>query len=453
MLEQCGQASRNGSNAAPNRDNGIREGSCSIYHIPVYGQESNVPFHSCIFPYVLGSQRFRFFQQSCLWELAWATPPVSKVARSNEETPITTVDIIVIGGGLAGSTLAWQAHRMGLSVALIDRPSPRSCSRVAAGLVTPITGTRGAASWRWGEFYSAANSFYVHIESVTHRSFWRTEPAIHIYRNETEKKVYQERWIENNPATAREPITVTSLDDVALSKLRMPHGACSFEPAARLNTVAYLDATREYFESINSYYAVDIQCDQDLDLQNSEHVRIHSLDLTGKRIALCQGFAARENALFSDLPLHPARGDILEIESPNVEFQSIVHGDAWVVPTRNNCFLVGATYDRFELNDNVESNNEPATRFRTELMSRWEAMVGGSFAAGDHIVLDQRAAVRPASFDRHPLLGQHKSLPNVFCLNGMGSKGTLMAPRLAHLLLESMQGNEIERSLNWRRRT
>jgi hypothetical protein len=29
----------------------------------------------------------------------------------------------------------------------------------------------------------------------------------------------------------------------------------------------------------------------------------------------------------------------------------------------------------------------------------------------------------------------------------------LMAPRLAHLLLESMQGNEIERSLNWRRRT
>ncbi|MFY7875920.1 MAG: FAD-dependent oxidoreductase, partial [Pirellula sp.] len=52
----------------------------------------------------------------------------------------------MVGGGLAGCAVAWQAHFRGLKVLLIDRQDPDSSSRVAAGLVTSITGTRAAAS-------------------------------------------------------------------------------------------------------------------------------------------------------------------------------------------------------------------------------------------------------------------------------------------------------------------
>ena len=91
-------------------------------------------------------------------------------------------------------------------------------------------------------------------------------------------------------------------------------------------------------------------------------------------------------------------------------------------------------------------------RFRNELMDRWESMTSGTFAAGEHQFLDQRAAVRPASYDRHPLIGPHESHPNLYCMNGLGSKGTLMSPHLAEILLDSMEGAAIPDSLLWTRR-
>ena len=77
------------------------------------------------------------------------------------------VDLIVLGAGLAGTAIAWQAHFRGWSVALIDRLDPQTSSLVAAGLVTPVTGSRGAASWRWDEFYPIAENFYLRIEQTT----------------------------------------------------------------------------------------------------------------------------------------------------------------------------------------------------------------------------------------------------------------------------------------------
>ena len=49
---------------------------------------------------------------------------------------------------------------------MIDRLDAQSSSRVAAGLVTPVTGSRAAASWRWNEFYPAADLFYRHVEQT-----------------------------------------------------------------------------------------------------------------------------------------------------------------------------------------------------------------------------------------------------------------------------------------------
>ena len=91
-------------------------------------------------------------------------------------------------------------------------------------------------------------------------------------------------------------------------------------------------------------------------------------------------------------------------------------------------------------------------QFRAELIQRWESLAHGTFQAGYHSVLEQRSAVRPASYDRHPLLGQHDVHANAFCLNGLGSKGTLMAPRLAELAIGTMNGTPIDRVFSRSRR-
>ena len=108
---------------------------------------------------------------------------------------------------------------------------------------------------------------------------------------------------------------------------------------------------------------------------------------------------------------------------------------------------MGATYDRLALEGVAEQSFERANRFRDELMRRWESLSEGSFLGGQHVVQEQRWAIRPASYDRHPLIGQHDSIKNVFCLNGLGSKGTLMAPRLAEILIDALDGSVIDPTL------
>jgi len=369
------------------------------------------------------------------------------------KSPIKTVDLIVLGAGLAGAAMAWQSHWRGWSVAIIDRLDAQSSSRVAAGLVTPITGARAAASWKWDEFYPVADAFYCRSEEETGRSFWRVEPAFRVVGSQAERELYESKW-----HSARDHGSSSSIHADGISKdenvgLKTPFGTCQIRPAARLDTTIYLGATQSYFQSHDAFYHFDLNCDVDLTFDETEHtVCIPSLELIGKRIAFCQGIAARENRFFNDLPLHPARGDMLLVESPRVQFDRVVHHDAWAVPVGPQRYLVGATYDRAAQREPKEVSDEKTTQFRDVLMQRWESLAHGTFRAGDHVVLEQRSAVRPASYDRHPLMGQHDVHGRAFCLNGLGSKGTLMAPRLAELAIAAMNGAPIDRVFSRSRR-
>lgn len=351
--------------------------------------------------------------------------------------------------------MAWTAHWRGWSVAIIDREEANTASRVAAGLVTPITGSRAAASWRWDEFFPAANEFYLRVEKATNSTLWGVESALRVFRSPEERQLYQSKWFDSGPALGRSSIDAELDSEVKRIGLKSPHGICRFSPAARLQTVDYLDVSRRYYEQLGVFFEHDLQCEREIVFArgNAEFlVEIPALGLAGKKVMFCQGIAARENRFFNELPLHPARGDILTIESPQVHCDRVFHHDAWAVPIARHRFLVGATYDRSPFQASELVCEDKSNRFRTELMSRWESMVEGKFVSGEHTVLEQRWAVRPASYDRHPLIGPNDSTPNVFCLNGLGSKGTLMAPRLAEMLIEAMEGTAIDPSLLWSRR-
>lgn len=361
----------------------------------------------------------------------------------------------MIGAGLAGSAMAWQAHLRGMSVAMIDRLDVQTSSKVAAGLVTPITGSRAAASWRWNEFYPAANQFYRHVERTVGAAFWHVEPALRVIHNQAERELMQGKWIGKNRDADAVSIGAEWISEPNTSGLNTPYGMCSMKPAARLNTLAYLAETQRYFEANGAFYRFDLQCDSDIvfePLSTEYSVNIAALRLAGKWIAFCQGIAARENRFFADLPLHPARGDILLVKSPGVACDRVIHHDAWAVPLGEQRYLVGATYDRVSLQEPAEASDEKGSRFRNELMQRWESLTEGTFQGGQHTVLEQRWAVRPASYDRHPLIGPHDTHANAFCLNGLGSKGTLMAPRLAEMALDAMAGAPIDPTLAKSRR-
>lgn len=359
-----------------------------------------------------------------------------------------SVDLLIIGCGLAGSAIAWQAHRRGMSIAIADRNERQSCSMVAAGLVTPITGSRAAASWEWDLFYSEASQFYPWIEDQVQGRCWYLEPATRVFLSEMERTQFETKWFSKSSPGPTTP-TALPMENANFSGIHAPWGGCSMSPAARLDTSDYLSMTREFFKNREAYYECDVDCDSIVD--NGSHIQLASVGISANSVILCQGVESRKNRWFAELPLHPARGDILTLEKPSyVEIERVLHHDVWVVPTIDGKLKIGATYDRHTL-DGIVDNRPQVLSWKAELIRRWDGVFTGAIQKTP-VVLDHQAAVRPASYDRHPLIGRHIASSRVFCLNGLGSKGTLMAPALARILLSMiLDGDALPPQLDWQR--
>lgn len=69
-------------------------------------------------------------------------------------------DFVVVGQGLAGTLLSYFLHKNGKSVLIIDDNFKGSSSKVAAGIVNPITGKNFIKSWRIHDFLPEARRTY-----------------------------------------------------------------------------------------------------------------------------------------------------------------------------------------------------------------------------------------------------------------------------------------------------
>ncbi|MBK8704949.1 MAG: FAD-binding oxidoreductase [Saprospiraceae bacterium] len=76
------------------------------------------------------------------------------------------VDTLIVGQGLAGTLLAHFLIEAGQTVCVIDDDYPRAASRVAAGVINPVTGRRVVKSWRVDEFIPFARHTYQQLESL-----------------------------------------------------------------------------------------------------------------------------------------------------------------------------------------------------------------------------------------------------------------------------------------------
>ena len=75
--------------------------------------------------------------------------------------------ITIVGGGLAGCMMAWALSARGRQVRLFDRGEEVTSSKVAAGIINPVTGPKLTKAWRFEELWPAALRFYESIQQKT----------------------------------------------------------------------------------------------------------------------------------------------------------------------------------------------------------------------------------------------------------------------------------------------
>ena len=99
------------------------------------------------------------------------------------------VEFLIVGQGLAGTALAWELIWRGRDVLVVDAGEAVTSSKIAAGLVTPITGQRLALGWRVDEMLAAARPYYERVAVELGAGFFHDRIVRRIFRTAAEVEV------------------------------------------------------------------------------------------------------------------------------------------------------------------------------------------------------------------------------------------------------------------------
>jgi glycine/D-amino acid oxidase-like deaminating enzyme len=350
-------------------------------------------------------------------------------------------EFVIVGQGLAGTALAWALLRRGRGVLVVD-DDRGGASRLAAGLITPVTGKRLAKSWRWDELYPAAVAFYRTIEVETGAHFFHQRQAVRLFADEAERDEYHRR----EPNVLRD--LVRPAEHINGDWFDAPLGGFEMPGAARLDVPHYLDVSREHFRARGAFLPLT----SPLEGRGQE-----------KTVIFCRGFGADAEPWFGGIRFNAAKGEVLTVRIPALAEERVVHRGIWLAaigtrglspakpgapniptvaaPSGSGVFRVGSTYCWEPLDAN------PTPEGRAEIESKLRA-----FLKLPYEVIDHRAAVRPVIDAGYPVLGRHPEHPHLAYFNGLGSKGSLLAPFFANQLAAHLCGaGEIEGAVNVRK--
>jgi len=327
---------------------------------------------------------------------------------------------IILGQGIAGSTLAWQLHWAGYSVHIVDRAEPGSASRIAAGLITPITGRRFTKAADFDENWTYAQQFYQRVEGTVNERLLEMKPAVRIFSHPEEKEYFQRERAES----LRDETELIRDTEATIVGFRMLK-------AARLRVLDYLRVTRDYFRSRGEYEEAEVNVNRDIVLKE-DGVKLLNPPKEGERLFFCQGYQAEANRWFPRIPDAPSRGEILKVRIRGRTDQRVIHGRHWLAPAwqqgngkDNQEYLVGATYDREDLTAGVTDQG------RAELEKGLREITGEEAE-----ILEQQVAIRAGTTQRRAVFRIHPEFPQLAILNGLGSKASLWAPVAARRLFE-----------------
>ncbi len=342
------------------------------------------------------------------------------------------LDFVVVGQGLAGTLLALELERRGRRVLVADDGWRTAASRVAAGVLNPVTGMRIVKTLGADDLLPAAKRVYSALGERFGETFFREVPFYRFYSSEHEREIKAKRAADPEYAGwISEDVPAGTLCGGALAD-RL--GGFFVHRAGWLDIPKLLDCARAEWRSRG------VLLEENFDYGDVEisraGTRWRGRDVRGG-IIFCEGFRVRENPWFSHLKWQPAKGEFVELELAGTEnFQSqILKGNVVAIPLGGARWRVGTNYDRETL-DTVPTP-EVAERLRRAFSAMFVKLP--SAEAVPQLVA-HRAGVRPAVQGALPKVGAHEKFPKLFLFNGFGSKGVTWIPLYAERFAEKLCG-------------
>ncbi len=326
------------------------------------------------------------------------------------------VDYLIIGQGITGTFLSYYLIKAGKKVLVIDDGKNDAPSRVASGIINPVTGRRVVETWMIETLLDHAQPAYEDIGEVLGKRLINDVPIINFHTTEQMLSAWNDRLNEGS-----DYITCVNNTTELERFFDTGVGAHGVSPTFLIDLAGLLSGWRQYLADNNcllkEYFDI-----QSL-VKNRDGVTYK--ELSAEKIFFCNGTTSFQYDYFKKLPFAFSKGEALIIEVDGLPQTNIYKQALSIVPYGDNKFWVGSSFE-WNFKDDL-----PSTAFREKATS-----VLDSWLKLPYKVIEHRSSVRPASMERRPFVGLHPLHSTVGILNGMGTKGCSLAPYFANQLVE-----------------
>jgi glycine oxidase len=345
---------------------------------------------------------------------------------------VNTRDVIIIGGGIVGLSLARELRRRGANVLLLERGAcGREASHAAGGMIAdcplempPALHPLAAASARM--YPPFVNQLQIESgENVDLRSHGTI-----LFPSPSHLKSHPQ-FASQNPL----PAPLAELEP-ALAPCNLPHlflPERSVDP--RAITLAALSAAKRL--------GVDVSTGEEvlrLDVAEGRAVGVttRKTSFHAERVVNCAGAWAGQIAPHS-FPTRPVKGQMLCLLSPRRDLLKHVirAADVYLIPRSDGRIIVGATVEEAGFDKRTEISaiqrlHRAAIEFVPELRQAR--------------IFEDWAGLRPGTPDALPILGATET-PGYYVASGHFRDGILLAPITAHVMAEIIAGSNCEYDL------
>lgn len=323
--------------------------------------------------------------------------------------------LLIVGGGLAGSILALEAHSRGIGFKWAISKSIPSAYSAAYGMCNPVHFKNTLPAFKADVFFPVSVGFFSKWQAELPALFMRKIPVRHLVKTEEEFTYWRQQvestglWKYTNGEPVREKIP--GIKDGFCGNIEIPD-------VFFIDIPQFVNSTREFFNDVILW--------EDYRYKNAEKDLEENVY---NKIIFADGTNAGLNPHFNWVPFNPCKGQTLHLKIKDLELKHSIHKKIVLVPLGNEEFICGATYEWDDLTNEITSQGlEELLYYLSEIL---ESDLKPEIIA-------QKAGVRPTIADRRPVVGSHPALKNLGILNGFGTRGLLVGPHCAAELLDHL---------------
>ncbi|MGE0679648.1 MAG: glycine oxidase ThiO [Candidatus Binatia bacterium] len=345
-----------------------------------------------------------------------------------------TADVVVIGGGVIGSAIAWHLSAQQQQVILVEKNQPgQEASAAAAGILAVASGRS-----KRGPMYQlkrAGQEMYpTLVRELEERTGidieYQTTGVLDLIRTDADEKKYRQlyelRREQGYAATWLTAEEVRRLEPTLTAELR---GAVHFSGDHHLHNGKLAEAWAKAVEQRGGVVQTGVIVNETrIEGSKVTAVRIGDEWVSINTVVIAAGSWSRQvgNLFGLTIPIEPAKGQMITVRSTELR-HVISWNEHYLVPRKNGEVVIGSTVEF------VGHNKDVTLETVQSLISRSIDLAPG---IGKAPLNRFWAGLRPYSPTRRPILCRAPGLENVILATGHHRNGIVAAPITGKLICE-----------------